>query len=50
MLCFSWYLERRDGRAFVLAIVLNDSKRTVENDLISPISIAQAAMALLARS
>jgi beta-lactamase class A len=50
VLCFSWYLERRDGRAFVLAIVLNDSKRTVENDLISPISIAQAAMALLARS
>ena len=50
VLCFSWYLERRDGRKFVLAIVLNDSKRTVENDLISPISIAQAAMALLARA
>lgn len=50
VLCFSWYLERRDGRKFVLAIVLNDSKRPVENDLISPVSIAQAAMALLARS
>ena len=50
VLCFSWYLERRDGRKFVLAIVLNDSKRTVENDLISPVSIAQSAMALLARA
>jgi beta-lactamase class A len=50
VLCDSWYFERRDGRKFVLAIVLNDSKRTVENDLISPVSIAQGAMTLLARS
>ena len=50
VLCFSWYLERRDGREFVLAIVLNDSKRSLEKDLISPLSIAQGAMALLARS
>ena len=49
VLCFSWYLERRDGRAFVLAIVLNDSKRA-EADLISPVSVAQGAMALLAHS
>jgi len=50
VLAFSWYLERRDGRAFVLAIVLNDSRRELDNDLISPVSIAQGAMALLARS
>lgn len=50
VLCFSWYLERRDGRRFVLAIVLNDSRRSVDADLISPVSIAQAAMVLLARS
>jgi hypothetical protein len=50
VLAFSWYLERRDGRAFVLSIVLNDSKRELDNDLVSPISIAQGAMALLAHS
>jgi hypothetical protein len=50
VVAFSWYLERRDGRAFVLAIVLNDSKRTLDDDLVSPVSIAQGAMTLLAHS
>jgi hypothetical protein len=48
VLAFSWYLQRRDGRAFVLAIVLNDPRREI--DLFPALSAAESALALLARS
>lgn len=48
VLALAWYLERRDGRAFVLAIVLND--RTQDIGAASAVNAAIAAIELLARS
>jgi hypothetical protein len=45
---FAWFLERRDGRAFVLSMVLNDTRHVV--DQLSAVSAALGAIELLARS
>jgi beta-lactamase class A len=44
----AWYLERRDGRAFVLAIVLNDRKHDI--DLLPAMTASTGAIELLSRS
>jgi beta-lactamase class A len=44
----TWYLQRHDGRAFVLSIVLNDPRRTVST--LAEVSVAEAAAALLAKA
>ena len=44
----TWYLQRRDGRAFVLSIVLNDPRRAVST--LAEVSVAEAAAALLAKA
>ncbi len=44
----TWYLQRRDGRAFVLSIVLNDPHRTIST--LAEASIAAAAVNLLAKA
>ncbi len=48
VLSLTWYLRRRVGRAFVLSIILNDPKQAISE--LAPVSIAQAAIALLARA
>ena len=47
VLSFSWYLERRDGRTFVLAMVLNDSKHDIGQ--VSASTTAMGAIELLSR-
>jgi beta-lactamase class A len=42
------YLQRRDGHAFVLSIILNDEHKTIDD--LAAVSAAQAAIALLAHS
>ncbi len=42
----TWYLERSDGRAFVLSIVLNDPASDIST--LGEVSVAQAAINLLA--
>jgi hypothetical protein len=44
----TWYLQRRDGRRFVLSIVLNDPKQTIST--LAEVAVAQAAANLLARA
>lgn len=44
----TWYLRRRDGRAFVLSIILNDPAGNIST--VSEVSVAEAAVNLLARS
>lgn len=48
VLSLTWYLRRHDGHAFVLSIVLNDPRKTI--DEAAAISAAQAAIALLAHT
>ena len=48
VLSMTWYLERHDGRAFVLSIVLNDDRRGI--DTAAALSAAEAAIGLLARA
>jgi hypothetical protein len=44
----TWYLERSDGRTFVLSIILNDS--TAEISTLGEVSVAEAAINLLAHA
>jgi beta-lactamase class A len=44
----TWYLERSDGRAFVLSIVLNDPDSEIST--LGEVSVAQAAIDLLAHA
>jgi beta-lactamase class A len=44
----TWYLERSDGRAFVLSIVLNDPNGDIST--LGEVSVAQAAINLLAHA
>jgi len=48
VLSLTWYLERRDGKAFTLSIVLDDERHGV--DEAAAVSIAEAAIALLAHA
>ena len=48
VLCLDWLLERADGRVFVLAIVLNDTRRGI--DTAAAVAVAQGAVALLAKA
>jgi hypothetical protein len=44
----TWYLERSDGRAFVLSIVLNDPGSDIST--LGEVSVAEAAINLLAHA
>ena len=44
----TWYLERKDGRAFVLSMVVNDTRHDI--DAAAAVNVAEAAIALLARA
>ena len=48
VLSMTWYLERKDGRAFVLSLVVNDTRHDI--DAAAAIKVAEAAIALLARA
>ena len=48
VLSTTWYLERADGRRFVLSIVLNDPNRDIST--LGEVSVAQAAIELLAHA
>ena len=48
VLSLTWYLQRRDGRTFVLSIVLNDTTHDIGES--QTVSVAEAAIDLLARS
>jgi hypothetical protein len=47
VLCLAWYLERTDGRAYVMTIELSDPSHDI--DTLAAVSAAQAATTLLAR-
>jgi hypothetical protein len=44
----TWYLERHDGKTFVLSIVLNDTQHDVDTP--GAVAIAEAAIGLLAKA
>jgi hypothetical protein len=46
VLSTTWYLRRRDGRTFVLSIVVNNPKADIGT--LAEVSIAEAAVNLLA--
>jgi hypothetical protein len=48
VLSLTWYLERADGRAFVLSIAVNDAKHPI--DEAATILLAEGAAALLAHA
>jgi beta-lactamase class A len=48
VLSLTWYLERADGRAFVLSIAVNDAKHPI--DEAATIALAEGAAALLAHA
>ena len=48
VLSMTWYLEREDGRAFVLSIVVNDTRHDI--DAAAAVNVAESAIALLARA
>jgi beta-lactamase class A len=48
VISLTWYAERKDGRAFVLSLVVNDSRHEV--DAAAAIAVAQSAFGLLART
>ena len=48
VLSLTWYLERRDGKAFVLSIVVNDAKHPI--DEAATLAVAEGAAALLAHA
>ena len=48
VISLTWYAERKDGRAFVLPLVVNDTRRDV--DATAAIAVAQSAFDLLARA
>lgn len=46
VLSLAWLLERRDGRTFALAIVLNDQKHDIDQAV--AVALAEGAVGLLA--
>lgn len=48
VLSFTWLLSRRDGRSFVLSIVLNDASKII--DEASAVNVAEGAVGLLAKA
>jgi beta-lactamase class A len=48
VLSLNWLLERRDGRRFVLSVMLNDHAGPI--DKVTAVAVAQGAIALLARA
>ncbi len=47
VLCFSWYMERADGRRFALALVLNDGEHAIDTP--AAVTVAEGAFDLLAK-
>lgn len=48
MISLTWYLQRQDGRAFVLSIILNDPQHEISTFAVT--SVAEAAIDLLAHA
>jgi beta-lactamase class A len=48
VLSLTWYLQRGDGRTFVLSFVINDSRHDI--DAAAALAVAQAALGRLARA
>jgi hypothetical protein len=48
VLSMTWYLERKDGRAFVLSLVVDDTRHDI--DAAAAVNVAESAIALLTRA